>query len=55
MATEHNLYTIMGDVNVSTEFEMLEVKVPAFFSALWVSRHLGRDVTFDCKGAGTML
>jgi hypothetical protein len=44
---EHNLYKNIGDVDVCTEFEMLKVKVLYlfFFSAQWVSRYLGRDVT----------
>jgi hypothetical protein len=40
----HDLYKIMGDVNLRTEFEIIKVKVPIIFSARWVSRHLGRDV-----------
>ena len=31
MATEHDLYKIIGDIDVCTEFEMLQVKVPISF------------------------
>jgi hypothetical protein len=31
VATEHDLYKSIGDVNVCTEFEMLKVKVPINF------------------------
>lgn len=31
MATEHNLYKNIGDIDVCTEFEMLKVKVPITF------------------------
>ncbi len=31
MATEHNLYENIGDIDVCTEFEMLKVKVPIIF------------------------
>lgn len=45
MATGYDLYKNIGDIGVCTEFKMLKVKVPIFFSAQWVSRYLGRDVT----------
>jgi hypothetical protein len=31
VATEHDSYKIIGDVDVCTEFEMLKVKVPIIF------------------------
>lgn len=31
MATEHDLYKIIKDIDVCTEFEMLQVKVPISF------------------------
>ena len=32
VATEHDLYENIGDIDVYTEFEMLKVKVPIIFS-----------------------
>jgi hypothetical protein len=31
VATEHDLYKIIGDINVCAEFEMLKIKVPIIF------------------------
>ena len=31
MAIEHDLYKNMGDIDVCTEFDMFEVKVPIIF------------------------
>ena len=46
MATEHNLYKNMGDIDVCTEFEMLKVKVPISFLGMVGFSPLGRDVSF---------
>jgi hypothetical protein len=37
VATEHDLYKNIGDVDVCTEFEMLKSMYLSFFSAQWVS------------------
>ncbi len=31
VATEHNLYKYIGDINIYTEFKILKVRVPIIF------------------------
>jgi hypothetical protein len=35
-----------GDIYACTDFKMLKVKNPSFFSAQWASCYVGRDVRF---------
>ena len=46
VAMEHDLCTNIRVIDVCTEFDMFEVKVPIiFFSAQWVFRHAKMDVS----------
>jgi hypothetical protein len=42
---EYDLNTIVTCVDRCIEFNLLEVKVSIIFSARWVSRYAGTDVT----------
>ena len=51
MTVEHDLYNNIGDIDVCTDFAMLEVKLtlPIIFLGIVGFSPLGRDVTEYCS------
>jgi hypothetical protein len=43
VTTAHSLFKIIGNIDVSTESELLEVKVPIIFLVTRDSRHPGTN------------
>jgi hypothetical protein len=53
VATEHDLFKNMGDVDVYTEFEMLKVKVPIIFHGT-VGFSLPREGRYSLRSSITV-